>query len=406
MPPSRSASVPPSAWPPLGYDQRAWSQAARAGSRADRELRTVRVSIPRLVAGRSISLSSLLTTQVEDAMREVTALDHASGPELRALGALLLRTESVASSKIEQVEATIEDYARAMHGGRSNASASSMVAAIRAFDAMMARVTETRSVDLQLLNDAQRALMIGDPSEASYAGRLRDVQNWIGGSDYSPRDALYVPPPPDLVDALMVDLVAFANRTDLPSLPQAAIAHAQFESIHPYTDGNGRIGRALINAMLRARGATRYVVVPLASAFVAHRDRYFDLLGEYRRGDIEPLIESFATATLLAAQESRATAARLAELPGEWRTTLGRVRSPSATASLLELLLTNPIMTADEAASLVSAPTSSIYSAIERLHGAGILRPLTSRKRDQVWGAADVLDELDDLGARIARAAT
>ena len=80
---------------------------------------------------------------------------------------------------------------------------------------------------------------------------LRTVQNWIGGSDYSPRDALYVPPPPDTVHAYMNDLTEFANRTDIPVLIQAAIAHAQFESIHPFTDGNGRIGRALINTIFR-----------------------------------------------------------------------------------------------------------------------------------------------------------
>jgi Fic family protein len=108
------------------------------------------------------------------------------------------------------------------------------------------------------------------------------------------------------------DLIAFANRNDLPVLVQAAIAHAQFESIHPFTDGNGRIGRALINAILRRRGATTHVVVPLASALVAHRDRYFDLLNSYRDGNVRPLMASFADASRIAAVESRTTASRLA----------------------------------------------------------------------------------------------
>ena len=109
--------------------------------------------------------------------------------------------------------------------------------------------------------------MRDDPGESAYAGRLRDMQNWIGGSDHSPRGALYVPPPPETVADYLADLLDYANRDDVPTLVQAAIAHAQFESIHPFTDGNGRIGRALINTVLRRRGATTRVVIPLASAW-------------------------------------------------------------------------------------------------------------------------------------------
>ena len=111
-----------------------------------------------------------------------------------------------------------------------------------------------------------------------------------------PRGALYIPPP-ETVPGYMDDLVTFADRSDMPALLQAAIAHAQFESIHPFTDGNGRIGRALINAILRRRGATTRVVVPLASALVARRENYFDVLGSYRSGDLAPLVGTFVRST-------------------------------------------------------------------------------------------------------------
>ena len=141
------------------------------------------------------------------------------------------------------------------------------------------------------------------------------MQNWIGGSDFSPRGALYIPPPPETVPGYMDDLVTFADRGDMPALLQAAIAHAQFESIHPFTDGNGRIGRALINTILRRRGATTRVVVPLASALVARRENYFDALGSYRSGDLAPLAGIFVRSTRIAAAESRITAQRLHETP-------------------------------------------------------------------------------------------
>jgi Fic family protein len=202
----------------------------------------------------------------------------------------------------------------------------------------------------------------------------------------------------------MTDLLAFANRTDPPALAQAAIAQAQFESIHPFTDGNGRIGRALINTILRRRRTTTHVVVPLASALVARRERYFDLLGSYRDGQVRPLLTSFAQACRTAASEAATTATRLGEIPSEWRSLAGPVRAGSAAAKLLALLPTQPILSCEDACSRVEAPRSSVFAAIGRLHDAGVLRPLTDRRRDRVWGAGAILDELDDLSLRIARA--
>jgi len=359
-----------------------------------------------MIAGRDIGIDSPLAASVESAMREIALLDGTHGGDLEALSVLLLRTESVASSKIEAVRASLDDYARALHGIRSNPSAVSMVAATTALAAMVGDVDRDGRIELERVTDAHRALMRDDPHEAGYAGRLRDMQNWIGGSDHSPRGARYVPPPPETVEAYVQDLLTFANRDDLPALVQAGIAHAQFESIHPFTDGNGRIGRALINTVLRRRGATTRVVVPLASALVAHRERYFDLLGAYRRGSVRPLISSFADGARIAASESAITAQRLQEIPAEWEEMIGSTRGGSAAKRLLNLLPSHPILSSDDACVIVDASRSSVFAAIDRLRSAGVLRPLTDRKRDQVWGAGLILDELDDLGIRIAQAST
>ncbi len=150
-----------------------------------------------------------------------------------------------------------------------------------------------------------------------------------GFAGVAPRGALYVPPPPDTVDAYLADLNTFVNRDDLPALVQAAIAHAQFESIHPFTDGNGRIGRALINTVLRRRGATTGVVIPMASSLVAHRERYFDALNAYRLGQVRPLLTSFAQAARAAAAESRITAVRLGQIPAEWENSWARSGAPA-----------------------------------------------------------------------------
>jgi Fic family protein len=392
-------------WPASRHEKRAWRQVVRGGTREDQMLGEIAVSIPPSIADCHVPIDASLAAVVESAMSEITALDSSHGAVLDGLEVLLMRAESVASSKIERVQASLDEYARALHGTRSNPSAVSMVAATNALAVMVDRVGITRRIDLTTLTDAHRALMIDEPDERDYAGRLRDMQNWVGGSDHSPRSALYIPPPPELVGASMDDLVRFSGRQDMPALVQASLAHAQFESIHPFTDGNGRIGRALINAVLRRRGSTTRVVVPVASALVAHRDRYFDLLDTYRDGDPRPIIEAFAVACRLAASESRVTASRLADIPNEWQDMVGATRRDSTAAKLLLLLLGRPILSADEARELTGASESRAYAAIERLYAAGVLRPLTDRKRNQVWGAGLVLDELDDLGVRIARAA-
>jgi Fic family protein len=368
-------------------------------------LREIDVSLPPLIAGLEPVLTGRIAADGEDAVRAIMALDLRHGAALRSLDNLLLRTESVASSKIEGLDAGSDAYARATHGIRANSTATEMAAGTEAIAALLGTVRIDTPLAAADVLAAHAVLMRNDTLDHTYAGRWRDVQNWIGGSDHSPRDADYVPPPPESVDGYMRDLFAFANRTDVPVLAHVALLHAQFESIHPFTDGNGRIGRALINAVLRRRGVTTRVVVPIASALVARRDRYFALLSDYRLGDPDGIISEFSSAAQIAAEESMTTAERIRDLPDEWRTALGSVRAGSAVAQLLENLPSVPVFSADEAQAAVSGPSSSVYAAISRLEESGIVRPLTERRRNQVWGVTDVLSELDDLSARIARRA-
>ncbi|MBM7504548.1 Fic family protein [Agromyces aurantiacus] len=391
------------AWPPHAARTVAWRQSGRHGTRADRMLREVTVSIPPMIAELDYTPPIGLAPALAEAAREVIAVDADPRGQIGALGGLLLRTESVSSSKIERIDASLEDYARAVAGIRSNESASSMVAATRALAQMIDRAGQAGRVHLDDILTAHRTLMADDRMDGHYAGRLRDVQNWIGGSDHSPIGAVHIPPPPETVPAYLDDLVAFANRDDLDPVAQAAIAHAQFESIHPFTDGNGRIGRALINAILRRRGLTRRTVVPVASAMLAERDRYFALVNGYREGRVDAFVADLARGTRIAAMEARRSADRLAELPAQWRE-LSRPRAGSAAAALLGRLAEHPIVTAEEAQELTGAPLSSVYTALDRLEADGIIHQVTARQRNRVWGVDDILAELDELAARIGAA--
>lgn len=360
----------------------------------------VATSIPPQIASRDYQPGPALVTACEAALVAIIAADTDATGRSAALARFMLRTESVASSKIERVNAGSEDYARALVGSRANSSATSMVAATEALHTLVERAGRGR-VDLSDILAAHHDLMRDDPREAAYAGRPRDMQNWIGGSDHSPVDALFVPPPPDRVGELLDDLIAYVNRDDLPALVQASIAHAQFESIHPFTDGNGRIGRALIGAVLRRRGVTRNVVVPLASGILAVRDDYFGALTRYRAGHVEPLALIIARSAAVAAAQSREVFSRLAELPAQWRSAIG-ARTGSGAVKLLPFLFDNPVMTSDDAINELNG-SAAAYRAIEKLEASGIVREITGRKRDRVWVATEVMGELDSMDARIAR---
>ncbi|SDS54692.1 Fic family protein [Microterricola viridarii] len=391
------------AWPSHGVETLPWRQQVRGGTREDRMLSSVDATIPPLIKTLDYvpPLPVLLAT--EKALLAVAQADTDAERHSAALSRFMMRSESVASSKIERITATAVDYAKAIAGNRGNASAVSMVAASSALHELITTVDECGRFELEHITSAHRALMADDPDEASYAGLLRDMQNWIGGSDYSPRDALHVPPAPERVAELMTDLVAYLNRDDVPVMVQAAIGHAQFESIHAFTDGNGRIGRALVSAVLRRRGVTRNAVVPLASGLLARRDEYFASLGDYRRGDPAPLIDLFARSARAAAECSRDTIARLKAMPDEWAAEL-RPRAGSAAAALIQAFYDHPVMSADEIETRSGSVASQAYRAIDQLVEKGYLTEITGRKKNRVWAASEVLAELDDLDRRIQAA--
>ncbi|MVQ41264.1 Fic family protein [Microbacterium sp. MAH-37] len=363
-------------------------------------LSSVDAAVPPMIATLDYTSPKEAVVASESALLSVAQADTDAEGHSAAMSRFMMRTESVASSKIERITASAVDYAKALAGSRSNSSATSMVAASTALHDLVIGVSDRGRIELDDLLAAHQALMKDDPVEADYAGRLRDMQNWIGGSDYSPRNALYVPPAPTRVPALMGDLIEYLNRDDVPVMVQAAIGHAQFETIHAFTDGNGRIGRALVSAVFRRRGVTRNAVVPLASGLLAEREDYFAALGSYRQGDPAPLILLFARSARAAAVCSRDSISRIKALPEEWSAEL-RPRAGSAVAALIPAFYDHPVMTAAEIEERSGSSEQQTYKAITRLGEAGFIQEITGRKRDRVWVAAELLAELDDLDRRI-----
>lgn len=388
-------------WPAHSFEVRPWVSANRAGNREDRLFTQVTTAVPPLIAAETFAADSAVLLACENATIAITRLDVGRGEALAPLGDFLLRSESVASSKIEHVNAGWRQFGRAIAGVKAGSEAKSQLAAVQALATMIA-AADTGTITAADLLSAHRQLMEGNVAEARTAGTFRTVQNWIGGSDYTPRGALFVPPPPELVLDLIDDLIAFVDRTDLPVVAQAAIAHAQFESIHPHTDGNGRIGRALISAILRRRGLTRKITVPLASVMLADTDTYFATLGAYRRGDAAAFVTYVADAATLACAAADESADQLEQMPALWRT-LANPRSGSSEESLIEALLARPVFDADTAQEITGSSDTATYRALNKLTDAGILEVISESKRDRVWAAVDVMNELELLSDAIGR---
>lgn len=386
-------------WPVHGHEIRPWKSASR-GPREDRMLTEVEVSVPPMIANLVYEPSAKVTAELEEAAIAASSLDLEFGDQMSSLEPFLLRTESVASSRIERVNTTMDDLAKAVVGVKASSDAQSTVAAVHALTSMVSTAGETGRIELDDLLGAHRKLMQDDPTDGRYAGQVRDVQNWIGGSDYSPRGAVHVPPPPEMVPELLADLVVFVNRDDMSALAQAAIAHAQFESIHAFTDGNGRIGRALTNAVLRRRRVTTRAVVPIASAMVVDVARYFTLVNAYRDGQAGPFVEYMADATLRASREARVSARELAAMPDRWRERV-HPRGGSAADKLIGVLQSHPVVDAEAVIRLTGASTTSTYAAIEQLVAADVLHPITQSKRNLAWAATDVMDEIESLNIRL-----
>jgi len=396
-------------WAVHGTVERPW-RSSRRGPRADRLCTAVTTSVPPPIADRRYVPVAGDLALLDRAAAALRSLDQHHGDRLGALGGLLARTEAVASSRIEDEHADLDDYARAVVGGRANGSATLMVAATTALARLTADASTGGDDDTGSDGDgritersilaAHHDLMRDDPLDGRDAGRYRTVQNWIGGGG-SPRLATYVPPPPELVPDAMADLVAFLERDDLHPVAQAAIAHAQFESVHPFTDGNGRVGRALIGAVLRRRGLTTTITVPVATALVADRSRYFEHLARYRSGFVHDFVADLARAIGSVCDEAALAALLLDEHAEDTRRQLPWP---------LPELSRDAVLTEDDAEDLVVAlrrrsPGSgpaSVDALVRTLERTGTVRPVTQRRRRRAWLVTGVATELDAFAERVA----
>ncbi|MEK7757882.1 MAG: Fic family protein [Planctomycetota bacterium] len=346
-----------------------------------------------------LSLDATVAGIVSEAELAIRALNESAGPPLAPLARLLLRTESIASSRVEGMQLGVRELARAEARAESGQNASATAMEVLAnIDAMVLAVDKAalaERFDVSQITAIHQRLL-AQAENQRIAGQIRTRQNWIGGNDHNPCGADFVPPPPEDVDELLSDLCEAIDDDRLPPLVQAAMVHAQFETIHPFDDGNGRTGRALIHVVLRRRGVAPRYLPPISVALAAAKTRYIEGLTNFRGNEVGKWIEHFADASARAAHLATAYLKAIEALTTQWREQLSASptapRADAAAWALIDVLPAHPMITAPVATAATGRAKAAVYEAIEQLKSAGVLIPLSEMRRNQSWEAAGLLD--------------
>jgi len=399
--------------------RRHWVTEATTGlARRDRRSCDYEAYVPDPLVGRKLALNGETAADVADAERAIAVLDTQASTlvDTEALARILLRAECVASSRIEGLEVGARRLLRAEAGlelgeQRVDVTATEVLGNIDAMASAIRNIAPGEPITVDLLLNFHRRLLTGTRLE-THAGSIRSEQHWIGGSDYNPCSAVFVPPPPECVRDLLEDLCHFCNDDSLPAVAQAAIAHAQFETIHPFVDGNGRTGRALIHFVLRKRGLATRILPPISLVLATWTNDYVAGLEATRyRGSasskaahegIDLWVARFAAACQRAVADAASFEERSQMLQDAWRAQLGSVRANSAIDHLLHALPGAPIITVKSAAALIERSFKAANDAITRLVEAGILAQVNVGSRNRAFEAPDVIEEFTALERQLA----
>ena len=346
---------------------------------------------------REVTLSSKSVYLLDEASRAVATLAGVGEtiPNPHLLMQPLLRREALLSSRIEGTVASLTEVfsyeARPQSPARDDVR--EVVNYVQAMELGVERL-QTLPISLRLVNQIHQRLLTGVRGEDKHPGELRKRQVWIGAPGSSIKDARFVPPPPELIRELFLDWETFANETsEIPPLVKCAMMHYQFETIHPYEDGNGRVGRLMITLYLIASGVLSRPLLYLSAYFEADRQRYYDeLLNVSATGDWERWLSYFLAGVRGEARDVQARIRRLRQLLEGYRQNLQSRRAPSSDSQLLDEFIANPLMTVSVAADKLDMTTAGASRVLSRLVDAGLIR-----RDERTWPHLYVAEEV--LGA-------
>jgi Fic family protein len=390
------ASPERSGWPAVQYESYPWTPDPNPSQTMRRRASgSYQAALVPEIADLTVSLPPDVVTLVADASSEIARFDAEIGHEIIPYATVLLRSESAASSQIEELTAGAKSIALAEIGEFKRGSNAAVIASNTT---TMTLALQVEKLDAEAII-AMHAVLL-ESSHPEWTGHWRDRQVWIDGR--SPHGAAFVPPHADRVPAAMDDLVRFMARHDLSPLVQAAVAHGQFETIHPFPDGNGRVGRALIHSILHLNGLAQRGTVPVSAGLLTEVNHYFRTLEAYRDGNPYRLVAEVAEASFGAIDNGRQLVEDLRSIESDWQKTI-KARSDSAAWSLTKMVLRHPAIDSAMVQTELGIRQQVADRAIKTLVDAGVLHLVSGVARNRRWVATDITDAMDRFAERAGR---
>ena len=383
-------------WPSITYETCAWERdydelSLIPKSRRRKILPTYEAALPAKIAQLKVNLPTEIQRRIADVEVAVTRFDEAEGARDWDLPALLLRSESSSSSQIERLTSSVRNVALAELSDRAPANALLIAGNVAA---MREALRQGGSVSIDSICRIHDVLMAG----TSEIEGLRDEQVWIGGTPYSPHGASFVPPHASRVPECIDDLIGFGVREDVPPVAKEAIFHAQFETIHPFTDGNGRTGRALVHRMLANDEVLLHSTLPVSAGLLHDVERYMKALDAYHEGKVEPIISCFADALELAVVIGLRIAADVDTVLDAWRAA-NTDRAGSASYSLPALLVEQPVVNVAYVADRLGITDRAARNLIETACERSILSKMGNAKRGAFYQADELIEVLEEASS-------
>lgn len=385
-------------WPAMEYETLPWEYdpdaMALVPKAARRKIRpTYQAAIPLFIAERDVAVPADLLERIAEVTANLARFDAQQAARGYNLPALLLRSESAASSQIENLTSSVRNVALAELSDQAPRNAQVIMGNVAAMRAALSLPDQLSAGEIK---EVHRALM--NRAGQTFGGRLREEPVWVGGRGYSPHGALFVPPAFARVPAYLEDIVAYAQRENVNPVVKAAVVHAQFETVHPFIDGNGRCGRTLVHKLLRAEGVLRHATLPVSAGLLHDVDAYMASIREYQAGNPLAIIEQVTAALEMALVVGGTVARHIDSVVEAWREGI-QERAGSHIHKLPDVLVEQPVVDSRYVSEALGITRRAALAVIGRACDYGMLRPMGNRRRGEFYQSDELINVLEDVSS-------